>query len=261
MKIGFIGLGNMGGAIAQAIATLDQHELLLSNHNPQKAKAIQQTVGGSFLSNAAIVEQADLIFLGIKPHLLGPVLTSLSEEIAKKTDTIWVSMAAGVSIDQLADYLPVNQIIRMMPNTPVAIGQGMTTFTTQNPDLAPLFEALMTLSGQVTQVPESLIDAATAIAGCGPAFVYEIIDSMTQAGVQHGLSVETARTLAAQTLLGSSQMVLETGKHPAQLRDEVTSPGGSTIAGLAALTEAGLQNALIQGINRALARTQELGEK
>lgn len=261
MKIGFIGLGNMGGAIAQAIAMLNQHELLLSNHNPEKAAKIQETAGGNILSNKAIVEQADLVFLGIKPNLLASVLTSLSEEVARKSDMIWVSMAAGVSISQLADYLPVNQMIRMMPNTPVAIGQGMTTFTTQNAELAAVFEEVMTLSGQVVQVPESLIDAATAIAGCGPAFVYEIIDSMTQAGLQHGLSVDTARTLAAQTLLGSAQMVLESDKHPAQLRDEVTSPGGSTIAGLAALTESGLQNALIQGINRALDRTQELGRK
>ncbi|MGT2929262.1 pyrroline-5-carboxylate reductase [Streptococcus dentasini] len=258
MKIGFIGLGNMGGAIAESVAKLEVHELLLSNHNPVKAEQIQKACGGEVLSNEALIEQADLVFLGIKPQFIAPILEDLSETIAHNPETVWVSMAAGVTIEQLSTYLPTEKIVRMMPNTPVAISQGMTTFTTRNPQLELLFEEVMVESGQVQKIPEKLMDAATAIAGCGPAFVYEIIDILTQAGVQNGLSAVTARRLAAQTLLGASQMVLESDRHPSQLRDEVTSPGGSTIAGLLAMTQAGLQASLVQGINQALERTKEL---
>lgn len=261
MKIGFIGLGNMGSAIAKAVARLGQHELLLSNHNEEKVRQVQKSCEGTLLSNAKIVSQADLIFLGVKPNLLFSVLEDLSEAIVKRRDIIWVSMAAGVTLDQLSAYLPSDKLIRMMPNTPVEIGQGMTTFATTDPELARLFQSLMEKSGKVQEVDESLIDTATAIAGCGPAFVYEMIDAMTQAGVQNGLNAMTARHLAAQTLLGASKMVLKSDKHPAQLRDEVTSPGGATIAGLVAMTQSGLQSAIIQGINQALLRTKELGEE
>lgn len=256
MKIGFIGLGNMGSAILLAVAKLGQHDLLLSDNSSERAEQMQASCGGQIVTNQEMALQADIIFLGIKPHLVGLVLS----ELETKPSTTWISMAAGVSLAQLAEYLPADNIVRMMPNTPVAIGQGMTTFATNNAKNAQLFKDLMVKSGRVKQIPEELIDTATAIAGCGPAFVYEFIHAMTSAGVQNGLSVADAQELASQTVLGSSQMVLESGQHPAQLRDQVTSPGGSTIAGVIAMTQAGFQAATMEAVNQALNRTRELGK-
>ncbi len=148
-----------------------------------------------------------------------------------------------------------------MPNTPVAIGQGMTTYSVVNQELAPLLEQILEKSGKVQQVPEKLIDAATAIAGCGPAFVYQMIEALTDAGVQNGLTAEDAKILAAQTLAGTAQMVLSSDKHPAQLRQEVTSPGGSTIAGVVALEKEGFRYAVITAVAAALKKTRKLGKK
>lgn len=261
MKIGFIGLGNMGTALAQAVSQIPDTQLLLSTHNVQKAQELQAQLGGLLLSNAEIAEQAEVIFLGVKPYLVSQVLTDLQEPISRNLSAIWISMAAGVPLADLTSYISADKLIRIMPNTPVAIGQGMTTYSLTNPELAPLLEQLLEKSGKVQQVPESLIDAATAIAGCGPAFAYQFIEAMTDAGVQNGLSAQDAKALAAQTLSGSAQMVLASSKHPAQLRQEVTSPGGSTIAGVVALEKHGFRSAIISAVNKALKRTRELGKK
>ncbi|MCP1639024.1 pyrroline-5-carboxylate reductase [Streptococcus gallinaceus] len=261
MKIGFIGLGNMGSAIATAVAKLEKHDFLLSNHNPEKAASLQDVIGGQLMTNADIASQAEVIFLGVKPHLIGKALTDLADAIAVNPQAIWISMVAGLTLADLQEYLPADNLIRIMPNTPVAIGQGMTTYAVENPQLAPLVEDLLAASGVVAQVPEDQIDAATAIAGCGPAFVYVFIDALMQAGLQNGLSADLAKKLAAQTLLGSAQLVLESGIHPAQLRDQVTSPGGSTIAGLVALEEHNFRYATLSGVNQALAKTRTLGKK
>ncbi|TCD46686.1 pyrroline-5-carboxylate reductase [Streptococcus sp. X16XC17] len=257
VKVGIIGLGNMGGAVAQALSKIENVELLLSHHNLQKAQALQDQIGGTLADNETIAAQTQVLFLGVKPRLIGKVLAELEVSLAENTDLICISMAAGVTLTDLVALHPSEKWLRMMPNTPVAIGQGMTTFATENDQVAQLFEKLMAKSGQVKRLPESLIDAATAIAGCGPAFVYEMIEAMSRAGVQNGLTVANAQVLAAQTLVGSAQMVLESPLHPAQLRDQVTSPGGSTIAGLVALQEEGFQASIISGVNRALKRTKE----
>lgn len=169
-------------------------------------------------------------------------------------------MAAGVPLDSLAAFVSADKVIRIMPNTPVAIGQGMTTYSLVNQNLAPLLEQILEKSGKVQQVPESLIDAATAIAGCGPAFVYQMIEALTDAGVQNGLTAQDAKVLAAQTLAGTAQMVLTSDKHPAQLRQEVTSPGGSTIAGVVALEKEGFRYAIIKAVAAALKKTRKLGK-
>lgn len=260
LKVGFVGLGNMGGAVAQALSKIENVELLLSQHNAQKAQAFQEKIGGTLADNEVIASQADVLFFGVKPYLMGRVLADLLSDLKQNPNLVCISMAAGVRLEDLFSLYPSENWLRMMPNTPVAIGQGMTTYATESEQVAQLFETLMAESGQVKRLPESLIDAATAIAGCGPAFVYELIEAMTRAGVQNGLTVADAQLLAAQTLIGSAQMVLESPLHPAQLRDQVTSPGGSTIAGLVALQEAGFQASIISGVNRALERTKELGK-
>lgn len=258
MKIGFIGTGNMGGALAQAVAQVPGNQVLLSNHNLAKAQTLAQLTNGTLLSNQDLVSQADVVFLGVKPHLLA----SLTQELAPlaKPETVWVSMAAGVPLASLAKYLPLNHTIRIMPNTPVAIGQGMTTYSLTNPELAPLLEHLLAASGRFMQLPENLLDAATALAGCGPAFVYQMIEALTDAGIEQGLKPSDAQTLVAQTLLGTAQMTLQSDKHPAQLRQEVTSPGGSTIAGVVSLEKYGFRAALMEATKAAVQKTKELGQ-
>lgn len=258
MKIGFIGIGNMGGALAKAVAQVPRTELLLSNHNPAKAQVLAQELEASLASNEDIATQADVIFLGVKPYLMADLISQLAA--LAKPETIWISMAAGITLTSLSQYLPAEYLVRIMPNTPVGIGQGMTTYSVVNSDLAPVVETLLAPSGQLMQVPENLMDAATALAGCGPAFVYQMIEALTDAGIEQGIQASDAKRLVAQTLLGAAQMVLGSEKHPAQLRQEVTSPGGSTIAGVVSLEKSGFRSALMQAVSAAAQRTQELGK-
>lgn len=261
MKVGFIGLGHMGAALAEAVAGVAQVELLLSNHNPQKAGALQQRLGGCLLSNAAIVEQADVIFLGVKPHQVYPLLQELLAHPQSNPSAIWVSLAAGIQLADLAKIVPAEHLVRIMPNTPVAVGEGMTTYALTNQEWAPLIEELLAGSGLVQQVPERLLDAATAIAGCGPAFVYQFIEALMDAGIQQGLPAQEAKVLAAQTLSGTAQLLLQSKKHPAELRQEVTSPGGATIAGVVALEKAGFRHAVMTAVSKAFKRTKQLGKE
>ena len=261
MDVGFIGLGNMGGAVAKAVSQAADTHLLLSNHNVAKAQVIQEVTGGELKTNQEIMAQAQVVFLGVKPHQIGNLLTDLASELNANPNLTIVSMAAGMALEDLQFFVGDHTLIRMMPNTPVGIGQGMTTYTTTDGQPSELFENLMVHSGEVSFIPEKLMDAATAIAGCGPAFVYQFIEALADAGVQNGLSRQDALNLAAKTVAGSAQMVSQTGKHPAQLRDEVTSPGGSTIAGVVALEKHGFRYAVISAINKALKKTQKLGKK
>lgn len=260
MKIGFIGLGNMGGAVAQAVAKADNTELLLSDHNQAKAENLQAELGGQIMSNEAIADQADVIFLGVKPHLIQPLLQGLTNHIKHNAEAVWISMAAGIKIESITDYIPSHNIIRMMPNTPIKLGQGMVSFTTENKALVALFEDLLAYGGQLKYLDEHLMDAASAIAGSGPAYVYEFIESLIDAGIQNGLSFETSRLLATQTLLGASQMVLDSTTHPAELKHQVTSPAGSTIAGLVALEKNQFRYSIIEAVNQAVEKNKELGQ-
>lgn len=261
MKIGFIGLGNMGTALAKAVHQQSDSELLLSKHNLDRATILQTEIGGQLLSNLDIAKQADVIFLGVKPHLIHQVVSDIQVALQQNSSVILISMAAGITLETLATFVSEDRLIRIMPNTPVAIGKGMTTYSLTNPTLIPLLEYLLEKSGQLQQVPENLIDAATAIAGCGPAFVYQFIESLIDAGIENGLSAQDSKLLATQTVLGSAQLILSSDKHPAQLRQEVTSPGGSTIAGVVALEKNGFRAAVIEAVEQALEKTKKLGKK
>ena len=260
MKIGFIGLGQMGSAVARAVAKSQEGDFLLSNHNQDKAKALQADIGGEVVSNQAIAQSGDLIFLGVKPNILAPLLEDLTKKNQVKDETVWVSMAAGIQLDRLAEFVPQDRLIRMMPNTPLRLGAGMTTYTCYNPDLIPLFEDLMAQSGEVKFLDEKAMDAATAIAGCGPAFAYQFIEALIDVGIQNGLTYDDSKLLASQTLLGAGHMVKSLDDHPAQLRHQVTSPGGSTIAGSVSLEKNKFRHAIIDAVNSALAQNQKLGE-
>lgn len=263
MKVGFIGIGNMGAAIAKSVGK-QEVDLLLSNHSPAQAENLaSQLERASLASNEEIAATCQVIFLGVKPYQVASLLEGLEEAVFQNPQALWVSMAAGLTMAQISAYLPDPAgLIRIMPNTPVMIGQGMTTFALQSGERADqdreILLQLMALSGELQQLPEAQLDAATGIAGCGPAFVYQFIEALADAGVQNGLGRTEALFLASQTLKGSAQMLLETEQHPAVLKDQVTSPGGSTITGLAALEEKGFRHAAITAVNRAVERTKAL---
>ena len=264
MKIGFIGTGNMGSALAIAAAKTDA-EILLCNRTPEKAEALAAQLGCKTATAQEICQTCDYIFLGVKPQMMGDLLASLAPTLqARTTPFVLVSMAAGLTMETLQKMAGSNYpIIRMMPNTPVAVGSGVILFAaTDNvtPEAIDGFYDAMQFAGLVDRLPEALIDAGSAVSGCGPAFVSMFIEAMADGGVSCGLPRDKALWYAAFTLIGTAQLLLDSGKHPAQLKDEVCSPGGSTIQGVKALEDGALRSTVMSAIQAAHHRTQELGK-
>lgn len=265
MKIGFIGLGNMGSSLAKSVIdakTTDQ--ILLANRSQAKVEAFVANYGGQVSSNKEIFAVADVLFLGVKPAQLFELFSQYQSILEKRDSLLLISMAAGLTLEKLASLLPSqHRLIRIMPNTPVAIGQGVISYALSSNCRAEdsnLFCQLLANAGQLVEISEPLIDAATGLAGCGPAFVYLFIEALADAGVQTGLPRDTALKMAAQTVVGAGQMVLETQKHPGVLKDQVCSPGGSTIAGVASLEEHSFRGTVMNAVHQAYKRTQELGK-
>lgn len=265
MKIGFIGAGNMGGALAAAAAKSGE-ELLLADRDMVRAQALAAELGAAAASNLQVVQESDFLFLGVKPQVLPALLEELRAPLlARSTPPVLVSMAAGVSTEQIFTWLSAEMpLIRIMPNTPAAVGEGMILYSPAGGVTDAAVEAFcrfMAGAGRLCALPENWIDGASALSGCGPAFVYMFIEALADGGVECGLSRPLAQELAAQTLLGAAKMVLESGKHPAQLKDAVCSPGGTTIAGVHALEQNGFRGAAMQAVQAAYQKTLELGRK
>ena len=267
MKVAFIGLGNMGASLAKAVAKeVDAQDLLLVNRSPQKVQEFISQFGGTASDLEQVFQEAEVIFLGVKPYQICPLLEEYQGILAQRSNLLLVSMAAGLELEKMADVIQNDQLglIRIMPNTPVAIGQGVISLARSqivtDQQIAQV-KQLLAGAGALYEIEEKLMDPATAVAGCGPAFVYQMIEAMADAGVSLGLTREQALQMAAQTFQGASQIVLETGEHPARLRDAVCSPGGSTIAGVNRLEQVGLRGDIIAGVEAAYKRTQELGQE
>ena len=205
---------------------------------------------------------AQLIFLGVKPQMMQLALGPLEPILRKREDRfILVTMAAGLSCDQIQDLLDLDcPVIRMMPNTPAAIGAGVVQYCGQGVTVEELdsFAALIAPAGLVDPVPESLIDAASALSGCGPAFAYLFLEALSDGGVACGLPRDKATAYAAQMLAGSARMVLESGGHPGALKDAVCSPGGTTIQGVRALERSGFRGAAMEAVIAAYEKTLKL---
>ena len=265
MKIGFIGLGNMGASLAKAVLQAKTDEqILLANRSQAKVDAFIANFGGQASSNEEIFAEADVIFLGVKPAQFSELLAQYQTILEKRESLLLISMAAGLTLEKLASLLPSqHRIIRIMPNTPVAIGQGVISYAL-SPNCSvedrELFCRFLAKAGLLVELGEGLIDAATGLAGCGPAFVYLFIEALADAGVQTGLSRERALKMAAQTVVGAGQMVLESQQHPGVLKDQVCSPGGSTITGVASLEEHAFRGTVMDAVHQAYKRTQELGK-
>ena len=260
MQIGFIGAGNMGGALATAAAKAVGGEyLLIADVSAEKAAALAAEIGAVVADNATVAAECDYIFLGVKPQMMQAMLTDLKPHLNDKA--VLITMAAGLTTDQIRAWAGDLPVIRIMPNTPVAVGEGMTLYTATDDVTAEQldgFVQMMAQSGKLCHLPESLIDSGCAVSGCGPAFAYLFIEAMAAGGVEKGLPPEQSLQLAAQTVLGAAQMVLETGRDPIALKDAVCSPGGATLQGVAALDRGDLRGTVLSAVDAAYKRTLEL---
>ncbi|MBE6616814.1 MAG: pyrroline-5-carboxylate reductase [Ruminococcaceae bacterium] len=264
IKIGFIGCGNMGGAIASRVAQYEDAIVFVSDYSVEKAEKFASEIGAATSDNFEIAKKCDYIFLAVKPQVMAGVLTEIKETLASRKDRfVLVSMAAGITIEKIKSLCGDFSVIRIMPNTPVAVGCGMIVYATSadvSKEETENFAAFMKDCGRLDPIDEGKIDAATAIHGCGPAFVYMFANAMADAGVANGLTRDQAMEYSAQTLLGAAKMILESGKHPMELKDNVCSPGGSTIAGVMALDGYAFNAGVEAAVNAAYERTKELGK-
>ena len=272
-KAAFIGVGNMGGALARAaVRAVGPDQVILANRTYEKAVALGKELGCDATGdNDTAVAMAEYIFLGVKPHMMAGLLESLAPVLAQRyragEDKVLVSMAAGLRIEDMRPHLKkagyVVPILRIMPNTCVAVGQGMTALCARaGVDEVHIreIENILSATGKVDRVPEELFDQFSALAGCGPAFVDLFIEALADGAVSTGLPRKQAVEYAARMVMGAAALVLESGKHPGQLKDEVCSPGGSTIAGVAELERGGLRASAINAVRAAYQRNGELGK-
>ena len=262
--LGIIGGGVMGEAllsrlIAQAVYAPDA--VLVSEPTAQRRSFLADTYGlQTTASNQAVVDMADVVLLAVKPQIFETVIAGISPA---KVDQLVVSILAGTTLAKLEAAFRGQPVIRAMPNTPATIGAGMTAIAPGHHATAEhlaVATQLFAAVGEVVEVPESLMDAVTGLSGSGPGFVALVIEALADGGVAAGLPRAIAQKLALQTVRGTAELLQTTDLHPAQLKDRVTSPGGTTIAGIAALEQAGLRHALIEAVRVSCRRSQELGK-
>lgn len=263
---GFVGSGNMGTALSKAVSkSCDEKALAISDANTKKAEALASTIGGIATTNKDIIENAKYIFLAVKPQMLKSLFLEIAPLLAQRNDDfILVTMAAGTSIDTIAELSDGDyKIIRIMPNTPVSIGKGIILYAANDKASADTKEfcELLKFAGTLDAIPENLIDAASCMTGCSPAWIYMFIEAMSDGGVACGLPRDKAIAYACDALIGSASYVKESKKHPGLLKDEVTSPGGTTIAGVHALEKRAFRGSVIDCVKAAYDKTLKLKEK
>ncbi|MEO7098699.1 MAG: pyrroline-5-carboxylate reductase [Luteolibacter sp.] len=267
MKLGVIGCGKMGTALVQGAigsGVVKSEDVIGCDPYAGSRDAFVKATGAKATTDIAEVATAsDVLLLCTKPQDAAAALADAAKSAAG-TDKLVISIAAGVTLAALESAVPENfRVIRAMPNTPALVGKGAAGYCLGTRAIAEDGQSAQSLLGAVglaVQVPEKLMDAVTGLSGSGPAYVYVIIDALADGGVRAGIPRADAVKLAAQTVFGAAAMVLETGEHPAVLKDMVTSPGGTTIAGLAELERLGLRSALIEAVGTATRRATELGK-
>jgi pyrroline-5-carboxylate reductase len=260
MTYGIIGLGTMGSAIAGALrAGTDARVIGTTNRAATAQAAARRLEIEVSADNLALARASDVIVLSVKPYQARAVIEAIAGELEGK---LLISVCAAVATGDLQAWSGGRAtVVRAMPNTPCLIGAGMTVLTAGSTASAADLEAALALFaplGETAVLDESLMDAATGLSGCGPAYVFMIIEALADAGVQLGINRATSTLLATQTLLGSAKLVLESKTHPAVLKDQVTTPGGCTIEGLVALEDGGLRSVLIGGVVAAANRSVAL---
>ena len=260
---GFIGIGNMGGAIAVAAAKAhDPKDIWVSAGHPERAAAFAEEHGMVASTNEEIARNCKFVVLGVKPQFMAQVLGALRPILEVRTDCVLVTMAAGMTMQQIANLVGGGYpVIRIMPNTPARIGQGVIQYDWNDrcraEDVAE-FLKILDSAGHVSHLPEKLIDAGSAVAGCGPAFAYMFLGALAQGGVSCGLAEDKALLYAAKMLEGAAKLAGHSDKTPAELRQAVCSPGGATIQGVYALERANFPDTVMEAVKAAYKRTLEL---
>jgi len=265
MKIGFVGAGNMAEAMMKGIISSGvarAEDVIASDMMPERRDYIAKTIGVQVTGdNVEVVRSSDVIILAVKPHHVGPVLDEMKPILT--SDHLLISIAAGVKISFMEQHLNWGvRVVRVMPNQPCMVGASASAFALgksarkeDKDTVQKIFESV----GVAFCLDEKLLDAVTGLSGSGPAYCYMMIEAMADGGVLVGLPRDVAIALAAQTLLGSAKTVLETRKHPGELKDMVTSPNGTTIQGIKTLEDAGFRGAVIKAIEAGAKRSGELG--
>ncbi|MCF8064278.1 MAG: pyrroline-5-carboxylate reductase [Desulfarculaceae bacterium] len=265
-RVGLAGCGNMGGALLKgmlAAEVVQAAQVVVAEIDAARAKQLNSELGVATVANPADLSDLDLLILAVKPAYAAQAARDAAS--APRPGSLVITLAAGLKLATVAAALPQGQaLVRAMPNTPALVGKGVTAICAA-PELAPEYldtaREVFGAVGPVVTVEEKLMDAVTALSGSGPAYVYVMIEALADAGVCQGLDRQTALTLAAHTVAGAAQMVIKTGEHPGVLKDWVTSPGGTTAAGLAELERGGVRGVLYKVIEAATRRGQELGKK
>ena len=266
LKIGFLGAGKMATALARGFihAKLVKGNQLLAADPIDVARKhfADETAAKTVAANLEVAKAANVLILATKPDQVAAVLSEISGVFTR--NHLLISIAAGVTISRLENALPAGaRVVRVMPNTPALVGAGAAGFALgKNATAADgeLAKKLLSAVGIALPVKESLLDAVTGLSGSGPAYVYLFIDALSDGGVASGLPRDIATQLAAQTVLGSAKMVLETGQHPGALKDQVTSPGGTTIEGLHELEKGNLRGAVMSAVRAATEKSKKLGQ-
>ena len=251
MKIGFIGMGNMGYAMLKGVLQkFPKENIIFTDVNKERCRMVSEETGVEYaLSNAECANKAKYVILAVKPQYYAPVLKNIENVI--REEHVVISIAPGKTIDYLKGALGVDKrIVRAMPNTPALLGCGMTGICYDeklfNFDEIEVIESIFTSFGRFKKVEEHLMSAVTCVSGSSPAYVYMFIEALADSAVKYGMPRDAAYEMAAQAVMGSAKMVLETKKHPGELKDQVCSPAGTTIEGVSALEEFGFRNAIIK---------------
>lgn len=261
MKYGFLGCGNMGGAIARALSRKTK-DIAVSDRSG-KAKLLAQELGVTYSDNASIAANCDRIFLAVKPHMMKDMLLPLQNTLAQRKPLL-ITMAAGLEIRQIEDFVGTHlPIIRIMPNTPTSVGKGVIPYCANDlvtEEMMTDWLEDMSECGLLDPLEERLMDAASALSGSGPAYLYLMLEAMADGGVACGLPRAKAMDYAAMTMAGAAEIYLSTHQHPGALKDAVCSPGGSTIAGVRILEQRGFRGAAMDCVCAAYAKNKELGK-
>ncbi len=261
--VGFIGAGNMASAIIEgAISkkTIEAQNIYVFDIDTAKLEELKSALNVSIADSLlALVKNADIILLAVKPNILSMVLQDIKDDIGDKAV---VSIAAGWSADRIKDVIGADKkVLRLMPNTPLMVGEGMTVIETPHSLTADEFaftETMFSSIGRVEQAPQKLMDAVTAVSGSGPAYVFLFIEALADAGVLCGLPRAQAIKLASQTVLGAAKMVLDTGSHPGALKDAVCSPGGTTIEAVKSLEQDGFRGTVIKAAEQCAIKSKAM---
>ena len=266
MIFGFIGCGNMGSALATAARKrMEGQDILLANRTPGKAAVLADKLGAQVVDNQTAAERSDFLFLGVKPQMMADMLEDIRDALVDRdAPCVLVTMAAGLTIETIRRMAGVDfPVIRIMPNTPAAVGQGMLLCCADGVDEDDLrvFSEVMAGAGRLDFIDEHLIDAGSAVTGCGPAFAELFMEALADGGVACGLPRAKAMEYAAQMLLGTAELYLETRQHPGALKDAVCSPAGSTIQGVRALEARGFRSATLEAVIAAWEKTVDLGRQ